>query len=116
MSRSYDWTWEINGIAISEAVAVNGVLDDYLDRDSKFDRYDPDSKTLTGSSSRSLGGGESPDERADTVFNAIKGKLNRVVPVEITVIFIEQCPTETFSYGEHTVEVAKVCPENEEEQ
>ena len=100
MSRSYDWTWEINDVTREESVAINNVLNEYLDRNSEFDAYCNDSKTLRGASSRTLGGGEPPDERAETVFNAIRDKIDRTVPVEIPVIFIEQCPTETFSFGE----------------
>ncbi len=99
MSRNYDWTWEINDITQAEAEAVNKVLDEYLDRDGTYDSYNAESKTLTGLSSRMLSGGESPDERSETVFKAIRDKIDRTVPVEITVIFVEQCPTETFSFG-----------------
>ena len=90
----------VSDINQAEAEAINKVLDDHLDRESEFDDYSPESKTLTGGASCSLGGGESPDERAETVFKAIRDKIDRTVPVEITVIFVEQCPTETFSFGE----------------
>jgi len=89
VSRNYDWTWEISDVTPTEAVAANEVLDEYLGRDDDADYsdYSADTKILTGSSSRSLGGGESPDERAETVFKAIRDKIDRTVPVEITVIW-----------------------------
>ena len=88
----------VRDINSAEAVVINGVLDDHLSREIEFDSYNSEEKTLTGASSCSLGGGESPDERSETVFKAIRDSIDRTVPVEITVIYIEQCPTETFSF------------------
>ena len=100
MSRNYDWTWIVSDITPPEAEAANAALDEYLDRDATYDYYNSEEKTLTGMSSRSLGGGESPEERAETVFKAIRDNIDRTVPVEITVIYVEQAPTETFSFGD----------------
>jgi hypothetical protein len=98
MGRSYEVTWDINCATKEE---VDKITEQILDLDDGY--FDSDGN-WSGYGSLHLGGGVSPDEYGEAIANRIFDLIGRKVPLDFHVTYIEQAPTDTFSYGEESLE------------
>jgi hypothetical protein len=95
MSRYYHVNWEIRKVSDAE---ISRITEEIL-TDVEQNYYDGESD-WSGSGDLTLSGGYGPDEYASHMSNSIFELLGRKVPIEFTVIHIEQAPQDTFYFPE----------------